>query len=85
MPRKTVEKDGQKQEVDDVERALRLETPLTFEEGVDSATVNILVPADLPSGLWGLAFVGELLAEDEKSVVASAGTQVRYLQAVKQE
>ncbi|MCA9223688.1 MAG: hypothetical protein KDA71_25430, partial [Planctomycetales bacterium] len=44
-----------------------------------NADLNLIVPADLPDGPWGVVLVAELLSADEKNVVQSAYTAARRL------
>jgi hypothetical protein len=79
MPRKTIKENNQDKEVDDVDRALRLEGEPTFAEGAADPTVQILVPADLAQQPWDLVLVADLLAADGKTAVASLAAPVRRL------
>ncbi len=81
-PKKTVKEGNQNKEVDDVERALRLEGDATFAADQQDVTVQILVPGDLPKQPWDLVLVVELLAANGKSVVASIAAPVRTLSPV---
>jgi hypothetical protein len=80
MPQKTIKKDNKDQQVDDVERALRFEGEPLIAAGQTEIAAQILAPADLPAGPWSLAVVAELLAADNKTVVATANTPVRVLE-----
>ena len=55
MPRKKIKENNQDKEVDDLERAIRLEGTPTIADSATQATVGILIPADLPPGIWDLA------------------------------
>ncbi len=79
MPRKTIKENNQDKEVDDVERALRLEGEPTFAADAVDPTVQVLVPADLPQQPWDLVLVADLLAADGKTTVASLAAPVRRL------
>jgi hypothetical protein len=46
------------------------------------ATASVVVPSELPIGSYGLVVRGELLAADGKTVVATAYTRPRWLNAV---
>jgi hypothetical protein len=81
MPKKKVKKDNKEETVDDVERALRLEGEAKFGADTKDAVVQLLVPADLPPGKWGLTVVAELMSADGKTVVAAAATSVVYLES----
>ncbi|MGD9723880.1 MAG: hypothetical protein AB7O59_20960 [Pirellulales bacterium] len=78
-PRKTVKVNNQDQEVDDVERTLRLEAVPTIAADQNEIEARIVVPADLPRIPYDLALQAELLAADGKSVVLSAVTPARRL------
>lgn len=79
IPKKTVKENNKDVQVDDLDKALRLEAPPTIAADAVEATAVLLVPADLPHGAWNLALVAELLSADGKSVVTSAPTVVRTL------
>lgn len=83
MPRKKIKKDNKEEEVDDIDRALRLAEPVVIEGGAIEAGLPISVPVDLPSGAWGVAVVAELLTEDKMKVVGTSSTPV-YFPEVKQ-
>lgn len=77
MPKKTVKQNNMDVQVDDVERALRLEGAPSLPADQSEAALSVLVPADLAAGPWSLAIVAELLGADNQSVVASSATPVR--------
>ncbi len=79
MPRKKIKENNQDKEVDDVDRALRLEGDPVFTPEQADATVNVLVPADLPNQAWDLVLVADLLSADGKSTVTSIAAPVRRL------
>ena len=79
MPRKKIKENNQDKEVDDLDRALRLEGEATFMPDQADVSVNILVPADLPQQPWDLVLVADLLSADGKSKVASIAAPVRRL------
>ncbi len=79
MPRKKIKENNQDKEVDDLERALRLEGDPVFAADQKDVAVNILVPADLPQQPWDLVLVADLLSADGKSTVASIAAPVRRL------
>jgi hypothetical protein len=83
MPKRTIKKDNKDEVVDDVDRALRLDGAPEFATGVQDATADVLVPADLPEKDWGLVLVAELLSADKKSVVATAVAPLWQLPAVR--
>ena len=67
--------------VDDLDRALRLEQPPMLDAATNQAVLKLWVPVDLPIRNWDLSVVGELLAADNKTVVASVATPVTTLEA----
>jgi hypothetical protein len=81
-PRKKIKVNNQDREVDDVERTLRFEAAPTIAADQNEATAKILVPADLPRIAFDLAIQAELLAADNKTVVASAVTAARRITTV---
>ncbi len=78
MPRKKVKEGDKEQEVDDTEKALRLESEPLLDAASQDVTATILVPAELADRPWGLVFVAELLSADEKSVVATGYSHVGW-------
>ncbi|MCH2125027.1 MAG: hypothetical protein MK165_09550 [Pirellulaceae bacterium] len=78
--KKTINKNKQTSQVDDLERSLRLDGDPVFEPAATTAVVHLLVPADLPDGKFGVAFVAELLSPDKKTVIARSSTAVRNLE-----
>jgi len=83
IPKKTVKQDNKDVQVDDLDRALRLESDFVVSPDLSEGKNAILVPADLPLGTWNVALVAELLGADGKAVVTSAYTPVRTLTAAK--
>jgi len=83
MPKKTIKENNLDKQVDDLDRALRLDSQPMLEAGAHNARLAVLVPPDLPQREWGLVLQAELLSPDKKSVVASVTTPVRYLMARK--
>jgi len=79
MPRKKIKENNQDKEVDDLDRALRLEGDPVFPADQREVSVNILVPADLPQQPWDLVLAADLLSADGKSTVASIAAPVRRL------
>jgi hypothetical protein len=69
----------QNREVDDVDRTLRLETPLTIPAGQSQGETRIVVPGDLAAMAYDLALKAELLSADGKQVLATAVTPSRRL------
>jgi hypothetical protein len=82
VPKKTVKQGMQDRVVDDLDRTLRLEGDATFSSDQSDATVNVLVPGDLPKQPWDLVLVAELLSADGKNVVSSLASPVRTLSPV---
>jgi hypothetical protein len=82
MPRKKIKVNNQDKEVDDVERALRLEGSPTIGADQTEASVPILVPKDLNRIPYDLAVRGELLGADGKSVVTTTVTPVLRVNVV---
>ena len=79
MPKKTVKQNNADVQVDDLDRALRLEPLAPLAAGMNDVTATLLVPADLPASSWSFAVVADLLAADNKTVVSSSSTAVRTL------
>jgi hypothetical protein len=82
IPKKTVKVNNVDQQVDDTDKALRLDNPPTLAEGQNEADLKILVPGDLPQIPYDLAIQAELLAADGKTVAATATTPAVRLKAV---
>jgi hypothetical protein len=80
-PRKKVKVNNQDQEVDDVERTIRFQAAPTIPADQSEVAATILVPVDLPHIAYDLAIQAELLAADNKTVLASAVTGARRLTA----
>lgn len=77
VPKKKEQQPGQPEtEADDTDKAIRLEGNALVEEGVSEFMATIVVPPDLPVRNYSLAARAELLAENEKDVIASAVTPV---------
>jgi hypothetical protein len=79
MPKKKVKQNNQDKEVDDVDRALRLEGMPVLAADAASLAVNVLIPGDLPTQPWDLSLVAELLSADQKKVLATVATPVRRI------
>jgi hypothetical protein len=71
------------QQVDDLDRALRLDGAVAIAADQTQTSARILVPGDLPVTSYDLALKAELLAADGKTVVASALTPARRFTPVK--
>ncbi len=71
MPKKKVRVNNQDQEQDDFDRALRLESAPVIAADKTDATVQLLVPADLPPAQYQLVVRGELLAADGARVLGT--------------
>jgi hypothetical protein len=66
---------------EDSNRALRFQGMPTIAAGQTTATAAILVPGDLPALPYDLAVQGDLLAPDNRTVLASAVSPSRRLNA----
>ncbi|MCA9105913.1 MAG: hypothetical protein KDA83_10830 [Planctomycetales bacterium] len=80
MPRKIVKQDNQDREVDAVEQALRLESPVTIPANADSAEVVLVVPVDLPAQAWNVAIIAEALSADGNTVLARSSSPITTTQ-----
>jgi hypothetical protein len=80
-PQKTVKQGRRDVKVDDEARTLRLEKSVELPGNAAQATVRLAVPNDLAERPYRVALVGELLAGDGKTVLATAATPVRRLVA----
>ena len=78
MPRKKIKKDNKDQEVDDVDRALRLEQSVVVDGDAVETILPISVPVDLPEGPWGVAVVAEKLTEDKMKVLSTSVSGVIF-------
>ncbi len=81
MPRKKVKVNNQEQEVDDVERSIRLADTPTIAADQNEIEAQVLVPSDLPRLAYDVAIRAELLGADGKQVIQSAVTPARRLLA----
>ncbi|HVA45918.1 MAG TPA: hypothetical protein VNH11_05980 [Pirellulales bacterium] len=79
VPKKTIKENNQDKQVDDLDRALRLDGAPTIAADQSSSTVSVLVPRDLPRLPFDLAVQAELLTADGKGVVATAVTPARRM------
>jgi hypothetical protein len=66
---------------EDMNRALRLASTPSIAAGQSSGAVSVLVPADLPALPYDLAIRAELLGADGQTVLASAITPSRRVEA----
>ncbi len=82
MPKKKIKEKNQDKEVDDIDRAIRLEGAPTLMADATQLDVVIHIPADLPPGQWDLALEAELLSADGKSVIAKAASTVHRFNSV---
>lgn len=80
-PRKRIKVNNVDQEVNDVERTIRFEAAPTIPADQGEAAAKILIPGDLPRIAYDLAIQAELLAADNKTVVATAVTPARRMLA----
>lgn len=76
MPKKTVNVNNMNQQVDDVDRAIRMEGSPTIAADATEGTANLLIPGDLPERRFDLVLRGELLSADGKQVLATAYTPI---------
>lgn len=82
VPRKTIKENNQDKQVDDLDRALRLDgTPMIAAEQ-SMAVATVLVPRDLPGIAYDLAIQAELLSPDGKVAIATATTPARRMMPV---
>jgi hypothetical protein len=79
VPKKNVNN----QQVDDPDRALRLDGSPAIAADQTGATARVLVPGDLPIISYDLAIKAELLSADGKTVLASAVTPAQRFKPVK--
>ena len=77
--KEVVGKDMKKRQVDDVDRTLRLDGSPKIDAKEAQTVAKILIPADLAGIPYDVAFKAELLAADNKTVVASAVTPARRM------
>lgn len=70
--KRTIKKDNKDQQVDDVERMLRIEGTPILDQYVNQGRVQLQIPADLPERNWGMVLVADLLSADGKSVVSTS-------------
>ncbi|MDB4862304.1 hypothetical protein OAI33_03355 [Pirellulaceae bacterium] len=75
MPRKKVKQNNKDVEVDDTDRALRLNEDPILSADITSQAVNIWIPHDLGLMAWRGTIVAELLSADNKNVVATVSTR----------
>lgn len=86
MPRKAVRgkdkrgRPGPEQQVDDPDRALRLDRAVTLKPKESATELGVLVPGDLPKLPYDLAVQADLLSADGKTVLATAYTSVWRLE-----
>ncbi len=71
MPKKNIKENNQDKEVDAPERALRLDGAPAVAAAATDATVQLVVPADLPVATYDLSVRAELLTVDGKGVLAT--------------
>jgi len=75
MPRKKVKQNNKDVEVDDTDRALRLNEDPILSADITSQAVNIWIPHDLGLMAWRGTIVAELLSADNRNVVATVSTR----------
>jgi hypothetical protein len=81
IPKKTIKVNNQDQQVDDMDKALRVDGAPTIAADAAETPLNLLVPADLPPGVYDLVVRAELLSADGKTVIASAVSTSKRLAA----
>lgn len=79
IPKKTIKENNQDKQVDDLDRALRLDGTPTIAAEQSTGVAAVLVPRDLPVIPYDLAVQAELLSADGKTVVATAVTPARRM------
>ncbi|MGH7194413.1 MAG: hypothetical protein ACREJM_12910, partial [Candidatus Saccharimonadales bacterium] len=79
IPKKTIKENNQDKQVDDLDRALRLDGTPTIAADQSAGVATLLVPRDLPPIPYDLAVRAELLSADGKSVLAAAVTPARRM------
>ena len=79
VPKKTIKENNQDKQVDDLDRALRLDSQPTIAAGQTSGAATVLVPGDLPPIAYDLALQADLLSDDGKTVLASAFAPARRM------
>ena len=79
IPKKTIKENNQDKQVDDLDRALRLDGTPTVAADQSAGVAALLVPRDLPVIPYDLAVQAELLSADGKAVLATAVTPARRM------
>lgn len=79
IPKKTIQENNQSKVVDDLERALRLEGEPVLPADAHEIQLQLLVPGDLGSIPYDIAFRAELLAADGSGVAGTAYSMPRRL------
>ncbi|HEX5445464.1 MAG TPA: hypothetical protein VFW87_16680, partial [Pirellulales bacterium] len=79
IPKKTIKENKQDKQVDDLDRALRLDGTPTIAADQTAGVATLLVPRDLPPIPYDLAVQAELLSADGKAVLATAVTPARRM------
>jgi hypothetical protein len=74
VPKKTIKENNQDKQVDDLDRAIRLDGSPAIAADQSAGPVGVVVPHDLPKIPYDLAIQAELLAADGKGVLATAVT-----------
>ncbi|HUY35317.1 MAG TPA: hypothetical protein VMV69_21410 [Pirellulales bacterium] len=77
IPKKTIKENNVDKQVDDLDRALRLDGAPVIAAEQTAGTATLLVPGDLPNIPYDVAIQADLLAADGATVVASAVTPAR--------
>jgi len=82
MPKKKIKENNQEREVDDVDRTLRFAAETVVPADAAEAAPAIIVPGDLAGIQYDLAIQAELLAEDNKTALATIVTPARRLSTI---
>lgn len=82
MPKKKIKENNQEREVDDVDRALRFAAETVIAADAAEAAPSIVIPGDLADIQYDLAIQAELLADDNKTAIATIVTPARRLATI---
>lgn len=79
VPKKTIKENNQDKQVDDLDRALRLDGAPMIAADQSAGAAGVIVPRDLPTIPYDVAIQAELLSGDGKNVVATAFAPARRM------
>jgi hypothetical protein len=79
MPRKKIKEGNADKEVDDVDRALRIDGETMWAADKSAGMLRLLIPTDLASKVWEVALVAEQLSADQKNVLSTSYGPVHIL------